>query len=53
MIVTGVLTCGVADGFFDAGMLLQAIKSSEEADRMRPELTTRRSVGKKLRLVEY
>jgi len=44
------------DGFFDAGMLPQALKASQE-DRERPSDkvlgVTRRAVGKKLRLGEY
>lgn len=44
----------VADGFFDAGMLLQALKASqEEKDRPRERGIVRRSVGKKLRLSDY
>ena len=44
------------DGFFDAGMLLQALKASQE-EKDRPSETAfgnaRRAVGKKLRLSEY
>ena len=44
------------DGFFDAGMLLQALKASQE-DKDRPSEkaigNARRAVGKKLRLSEY
>lgn len=44
------------DGFFDAGMLLQALKASqEEKDRPSEKAISnaRRAVGKKLRLSEY
>jgi carnitine O-acetyltransferase len=48
------------DGFFDAGMLLQALKARGEGvdDAVRPsERATvnakRREIGKKLRLSEY
>ena len=42
------------DGFFDAGMLLQALKANAQGDeRERAEPPSRRSVGKKLRLSEY
>jgi len=44
------------DGFFDAGMLLQAIKASHEEGNRPSEKAignARRSVGKKLRLSEY
>ena len=44
------------DGFFDAGMLLQALKASqEEKDRPSEKAigVARRSVGKKLRLSDY
>ena len=44
-----------ADGFFDAGMLLAALKASEE-EKDRPSekaFGARRAVGKKLRLSEY
>lgn len=45
------------DGFFDAGMLLAAIKASEEEKHERPSekaLNARRAtVGKKLRLGDY
>jgi carnitine O-acetyltransferase len=45
----------VTDGFFDAGMLLQALKSKEEETRgaRRQSIAHRRSVGKKLALSEY
>ena len=44
------------DGFFDAGMLLQALKASqEEQDRPSEKAigNARRAIGKKLRLSEY
>jgi hypothetical protein len=42
-----------ADGFFDAGMLLHALKGVQ-ADRDRAEKPARRRpVGKKLQLAEY
>ena len=44
------------DGFFDAGMLLQALKASqEEKDRPSEKAigNARRAVGKKLKLSEY
>ena len=47
------------DGFFDAGMLLQAIKASQEEkekEKDRPgekAMQQRRAVGKKLRLNDY
>ena len=43
------------DGFFDAGMLLQALKANQdEKDRPNEKSFARRpSVGKKLRLSEY
>lgn len=49
------------DGFFDAGMLLQALKANHDKDRDRdgnqkPHLVAeqrRRAVGKKLKLNEY
>ena len=45
---------GRLDGFFDAGMLLQALKA-KEADGEAPteKVAQRREVGKKLRLMEY
>jgi len=44
----------LADGFFDAGMLLQALKAKEEgAERPSEREHKRREVGKKLRLMEY
>ena len=45
-----------ADGFFDAGMLLQALKASqEEKDRPSEKAigVARRAVGKKLRISDY
>lgn len=44
-----------ADGFFDAGMLLQAIKASQEEKEGPRENAAlhRRAVGKKLRLSDY
>lgn len=43
------------DGFFDAGMLLQALKASQEAERPSEVAAgqARKAVGKKLRLSEY
>lgn len=46
------------DGFFDAGMLRQALKSGErdekELKKSEKEVAAlRRNVGKKLRLTEY
>jgi carnitine O-acetyltransferase len=43
------------DGFFDAGMLLQALKSSEEAENPseKAAVNARRNVGRKLRLADY
>ncbi|TKA74882.1 hypothetical protein B0A55_05033 [Friedmanniomyces simplex] len=41
-------------GFFDAGMLLQALKAKDEGpDRPSETVVRRREVGKKLRLMEY
>ncbi|KAK3719686.1 carnitine O-acetyltransferase yat1 [Vermiconidia calcicola] len=40
-------------GFFDAGMLLNALKAKEEGDRPAEKVAQRREVGKKLRLMEY
>ncbi|KAK4550863.1 hypothetical protein LTR36_000443 [Oleoguttula mirabilis] len=41
-------------GFFDAGMLLQALKAKEEGgERPSEKVVQRREVGKKLRLMEY
>lgn len=44
-----------ADGFFDAGMLLQALKAKDAQAGERPseKAAQRRGVGKKLRLMEY
>jgi len=49
-----------ADGFFDAGMLLQALKARGEGPEDNPKPSERASVqakrkeiGKKLRLSEY
>ena len=48
------LTTRCADGFFDAGMLLQAIKANEDEKASEKAVgQARRSVGKKLRLSEY
>jgi carnitine O-acetyltransferase len=42
------------DGFFDAGMLLQALKAKEEKEvRPSEKVAQRREVGKRLRLMEY
>ena len=43
------------DGFFDAGMLLQALKAGQEkvTPSERAAGNARRAVGKKLRLSEY
>ncbi|QIX01499.1 hypothetical protein AMS68_007016 [Peltaster fructicola] len=40
-------------GFFDAGMLLQALKAKESAPQSASAAAQRRTVGKKLRLTEY
>jgi hypothetical protein len=49
-----VLTQSFADGFFDAGMLMQALKAKENAgERPSEKVVQRREVGKKLRLMEY
>ncbi|KAH0542610.1 hypothetical protein FGG08_003018 [Glutinoglossum americanum] len=42
-------------GFFDAGMLLQALRSSEDIDNPNEKAvgTVRRNVGRKLRLADY
>ncbi|MCJ1399576.1 hypothetical protein MMC11_002778 [Xylographa trunciseda] len=48
------LVCLCVDGFFDAGMLLQAIKANEDEKASEKAVgQARRSVGKKLRLSEY
>lgn len=44
------------DGFFDAGMLLQALKASQEEKEKPSEKAAghaRRAIGKKLRVSEY
>jgi carnitine O-acetyltransferase len=43
------------DGFFDAGMLMQALKAKENGSGERPseKVVQRREVGTKLRLMEY
>ena len=46
------------DGFFDAGMLKQALKSGADSERKKADGERRveglrRNVGKKLRLTEY
>ena len=49
-----VLTPFLADGFFDAGMLMQALKAKENAgERPSEKVVQRREVGKRLRLMEY
>lgn len=41
-------------GFFDAGMLMQALKAKDNAgERQSEKIVQRREVGKKLRLMEY
>ena len=48
------LTLLPTDGFFDAGMLMQALKAKEGGDQRPSEkVVQRREVGKKLRLMEY
>jgi hypothetical protein len=42
-----------ADGFFDAGMLLQALKKKDEPQPVDQIVQKRRAVGKKLALTEY
>ncbi|KAJ4582349.1 carnitine O-acetyltransferase yat1 [Exophiala dermatitidis] len=49
---TMLLTFNVTDGFFDAGMLLQALKK-EQAKPADQIAQKRRTVGKKLALTEY
>ena len=49
---------GATDGFFDAGMLKQALRSKAEQDKKKEEdakevENLRRNVGKKLRLMDY
>lgn len=48
-------TDSFADGFFDAGMLLQALKASQEGERPSERAAghARKEIGKKLRLSEY
>ena len=43
------------DGFFDAGMLLQALKASQEKESSSERVAghRRRAVGKELRVSEY
>ncbi|KAL9097938.1 MAG: hypothetical protein Q9165_000264 [Trypethelium subeluteriae] len=44
----------LADGFFDAGRLLQALRAGQETnERPSEKVAARREVGKKLRLMEY
>ena len=48
----------VLDGFFDAGMLLQALKARGEGSDVKPSERAsvharRREIGKRLRLSEY
>lgn len=45
----------ILDGFFDAGMLAQALKAKDEVAEKPSEKAAhqRREVGKKLRLMEY
>lgn len=43
----------LTDGFFDAGMLLQALKAKDQDTRGSDRPQPRREVGKKLRLMEY
>lgn len=47
------LTLLMADGFFDAGMLLQALKAKDQDTRGSDRPQPRREVGKRLRLMEY
>ena len=47
------LLIGLSDGFFDAGMLLQALKKGGEPAPADKIADKRRSVGKKLALTEY
>lgn len=44
-------TC--TDGFFDAGMLLQALKKKEEPTTAEQVVQKKKAVGKKLALTEY
>ena len=41
------------DGFFDAGMLLQALKAKDTDNEPSEKVSARRHVGRKLRLAEY
>ena len=42
------------DGFFDAGMLLSALKAKEEGeDRLDENVQKRREIGRRLILAEY
>lgn len=41
------------DGFFDAGMLLQALKAKETDNQSTERVTAKNHVGRKLRLAEY
>jgi carnitine O-acetyltransferase len=43
----------VTDGFFDAGMLLQALKRKEQPPQPSEQIARRKAVGKKLALTEY
>ena len=43
----------LVDGFFDAGMLLQALKKKNEQQPAEQIAQRRRAVGKKLALTEY
>ena len=43
----------MVDGFFDAGMLLQALKSGKEGPSPAEQTVRRKAVGKKLALSEY
>lgn len=48
------LTCCLTDGFFDAGMLMQALKAKDNDEQRESEkVVQRREVGKKLRLMEF
>jgi len=41
-----------ADGYFDAGMILSALKASKSEDTSE-KATQRRNIGRMLRLAEY
>lgn len=41
------------DGFFDAGMLLNALKKEEGKAKPGDQAARRRDVGRKLQLMEY